>query len=330
VLQDSGTGHPAHDGIQIRNQLRNLGQQYGVPVWLTEVSHGKVGGVQGNTFDALRARAIQMHDDLNYADMAGFFFQGAYWDRVLQRNHFGTDLTLDQLQAEDGDAFVVIGDPTTDTWQLTMGAYALGHYSRWVRPGDVRVDAASDDPLVQVTAFRDDAQGTESFVLINNSSQDQEVTLSLAGALFGGDLTGEQSTAGALWSPLDGITPTDPSTVTLILPAQSVTSLSAPLDSGPPAPVPSRAHPVLVPPDGLPSIRPANANSYIVIDSFGEHSASTNGEGSQAVVSLMSASSPAKTTGGSNEPARLAAPEFLEDALDLTWQEPMLSAAVSW
>ena len=144
VLQDSGTGRPPHDAVQIRNQLRDLGRQYGLPVWLTEVSHGNVGGVQGDTFDSLRGRAIQIHDDLVYADMSGFFFQGAYWDTVLQLQHFGTRLTLDQLHAEDGDAFAVLGDPTTNTWQLTTGAHALGHYSRWVPPGSIRVDAGSD------------------------------------------------------------------------------------------------------------------------------------------------------------------------------------------
>src|SRR5262249_8979255 len=51
VLRDSGTGNPPADGVQIRNRLRDLGQQYGVPVWLTEVSHGNVGGVEGDTFD---------------------------------------------------------------------------------------------------------------------------------------------------------------------------------------------------------------------------------------------------------------------------------------
>jgi O-glycosyl hydrolase len=232
VLQDSGTGNPPADGVQVRNSLRNLCQEYGVPVWLTEVSHGNVGGsppVQGNTFDALRARAIDIHDNLVYGNISSFIFQGAYWDTVLQQAHFGTTLTLSQLQAEDGDAFVVVGDPNASQWQLTMGAYALGQYSRWVRPGDIRVEANSDNALVQVSAFRDDAHGTDSFVLINNSNQAQQVTLVLTGATFAGSLNGEQSTASASWSPLSGITPTDGTHVTLLLPPQSVTSLSAPL-----------------------------------------------------------------------------------------------------
>ena len=251
VLQDSGTGHPLADGIQVRNQLRDLGARYGLPVWLTEVSHGSDGGLASDTFDSLRARAIDIHDNLIYADMSGFFFQGVYWDTVLQQNHFGDRLTLAQLQALDGDSFVVLGDPTTNTWQLTTGAYALGHYSRWVLPGDVRVEAGSDNPLVQVTAFRDDADGADSFVLINNSAQDQQVTISLANGSFGDVLSGEQSTAAALWNPLGGITPDDANDVTLTLPAQSVTSLWAPL--GGPSPHPARHLPR---PDAPRSVRP--------------------------------------------------------------------------
>jgi hypothetical protein len=236
VLNDSGTGHPPHDEIQARNQLRDLAEQYGMPLWLDEVSHGSEpgGGLQGlpgDSFDSVRARAIDIHDNLIYADIAGFWLQGTYWDTVLQKGHFGNDLTLDQLQALDGADFAVLGDPTTDTWQLTTGAYALGHYSRWVHPGDIRVEAASDNALVQISAFRDDPNGNDVFVLINNSSQDETVTLTLANGAFGGALYGEQSTAAALWNPLNGILPDDATHVTVVLPAQSVTSLAAPLGS---------------------------------------------------------------------------------------------------
>jgi hypothetical protein len=238
VLHDSGTGNPPHNEIQARNQLRDLAKQYGVPLWLTEVSHGSepgggLQGVPGDSFDSVRARAIDIHDNLIYADISAFWLQGTYWDTVLQKGHFGNDLTLAQLQAEDGADFAVLGDPTTDTWQLTTGAYALGHYSRWVRPGDIRVDAGSDNALVQVSAFRDDPNGDDAFVLINNSSQGQTVTLTLVNATFGGALYGEQSTAAAVWSPLNGIVPDDATHVTVVLPAQSVTSLAAPLGSGP-------------------------------------------------------------------------------------------------
>jgi hypothetical protein len=100
-----------------------------------------------------------------------------------------------------------------------------------VNPGDIRVDANSDNGLVQISAFRDDANASEVCVLINNSSQDQTVTLTLANSTFGGPLYGEQSTAGELCSPLSGIVPTDETHVTLVLTAQSVVSLAGPLGS---------------------------------------------------------------------------------------------------
>ena len=87
------------------------------------------------------------------------------------------------------------------------------------------------NPLVQISAFRDDASGNDVFVLINNSPQDETVTLSLANATFAGALSGEQSTAAAVWSPLNGLMPDDDTRVTIVLPAQSVTSLAAPLGS---------------------------------------------------------------------------------------------------
>jgi hypothetical protein len=258
VLHDSGTGNPPPQEIQIRNQLRDLAERNGLPLWLDEVSHGSEGGgglqgLPGDSFDSVRARAIDIHDNLIYADISGFWLQGTYWDTVLQHGHFGDNLSLAQLQALDGADFAVLGDPTTDTWQLTTGAYALGHYSRWVHPGDIRIDGNSDNPLVQISAFRDDANGNDVFVLINNSSQDETVTLSLANATFAGALSGEQSTAGALWTPLSGIMPDDDTHVTIVLPDQSVVSLAAPVGSpaGPTARSLARAT-LALPADTLP------------------------------------------------------------------------------
>jgi hypothetical protein len=330
VLHDSGTGNPPHDGIQIRNQLRNLGQQYGLPVWLTEVSHGTdpgggLPGVPGDTFDSLRGRAIQIHDDLTYTDMAGFFFQGAYWDTVLQLGHFGNHLTLPQLQAADGDSEVVLGDPTTNTWQLTMGAHALGHYSRWVQPGDIRVDASSDNSLVQVTAFHDPTRGRDSFVLINNSSQDQEVTLTLAGAFFGRSLIGEQSTASALWSPLSGITPIDPTHVTVVLPALSVTSLAAPLVSRSELPPPIPVLAVPPPLNSVSGMQSSNAGNALPVAQAPDGSRDRPELGLAAVRESMYDAGPS-TSGRSGKamvvpivPSRLIGSASGSLASDLAW-----------
>jgi O-glycosyl hydrolase len=227
VLQASGTGNPPASEIQSRNEIRDLARQYGVQLWLTEVSHASVNGLSGASFDTLRGRAIDIHDNLVYADIASFWLQGNEWDTVAQMGHFGNNETLDQLLAEDGGDMAVIGDPNTSTWTITNGGYALAHYARWVQPGDVRVESASADPLVQVTAFH--RSGAEAFVLINNAPDPRTVRITISGATFMGSLSGEQSTAAATLSPLAPLPPSSATTATVIVPGESVTSLTAPI-----------------------------------------------------------------------------------------------------
>ena len=229
ILAASGKGNPPANEIQVRNQMRDLGKQYGVPVWLTEVSHGSIGGVSGTSFDSLRGRAIDIHDNLVWADIASFWLQGDEWDTVAQQGHFGNSETVDQLMGEQGADMAVVGDPMTGTWKLTTGGYAVGHYARWVKPGAVRIEATSSDPLVQVTAFLDAAGTSASWVVINNDAQARAITLALSGIAFTGAVTGEQSTANATLQPLAGVCPVDSGHVVVVVPAASVTSLGGPV-----------------------------------------------------------------------------------------------------
>jgi hypothetical protein len=161
---DEGTpGAPSQAAIRIRNGLRDLAAAQGVNVWLTEVSHGTVPGtngvaVDGNSFDALRGRAIDIHYNLIYANISAFLLQGAYYDTVLEAGHAGQQLTLAQLESQIGPDFAVLGDPLANggagQFDITTGGYALGHYARWIKKGDVRVEATSTEPSVMVTAFK--------------------------------------------------------------------------------------------------------------------------------------------------------------------------------
>jgi hypothetical protein len=236
---DAGTpGAPSSAAISIRNQLRDLAAAHGVNVWLTEVSHGAGAGtnglaVDGNSFDALRGRAIDIHYNLIYANISAFILQGEYYDTALEVAHAGQAVTLSQLKSQIGPDFAVLGDPYANggagQFDITTGGYAVGHYARWVKKGDVRVDAASSDPLVMATAFQSPTQGTIAFILINNDSLPRPATFTLSGSQFSGNLSGEQSTSETYWTSLGSITPTDANDVTIILPALSVTSLSGPI-----------------------------------------------------------------------------------------------------
>jgi hypothetical protein len=239
---DAGTpGAPSSAEIAIRGQIRDLGAAYHLPLILGEVSHGTsnnnngvyASSLDGNTMDALRGRAIDIHYNLIYANISAFILQGAYYDTVLEAAHTGQNLALGRIKTWMGPDFAVLGDPNANggagQFDITTGGYAIGHYARWVKKGDVRVAATSTDPLVMVTAFTSAARGTVSFILINNSTQPRSATFSLSGNQFNGNLSGEQSTNGSYWSPLGNIAPSDATDVTITLPALSVTSLSGPI-----------------------------------------------------------------------------------------------------
>ncbi|HWP49027.1 MAG TPA: glycoside hydrolase family 30 beta sandwich domain-containing protein [Candidatus Limnocylindrales bacterium] len=245
LLKESGTGHPNPEGIQLRRQLRNLAEPYKIPLWMTEVSHGYFmeDHIPATAFDALRGRAIHIHDELVYAHAAGFFGMNSMWDSTIDKLHFegnrsklhiwwnilatrrrfGSDPP--QLLTRNIDTIVLI-DTDHDKVYITGMGYAIGHYARWIRRGAIRIEGKSSDPLVQVTSFRDDNQGRIVLVLINNAPESKMVKINLRGIALTGSLVGEQSTVAAYWKPLEPFSTTTPTAFNLTLPAESVTTVA--------------------------------------------------------------------------------------------------------
>ncbi len=234
ILATSGAGLPAADKVMVGNQLRDLGAQYGVPVMMVEVSHSDL---PFDSFDGVRGRAIQIHDELVHADAAAFFGMNAMWDSVSHAQHYMG--RPDPGFYSETDTVVLI-DVEMDKVVISPMGRAIGHYARWLERGAVRVDATSDDPLVQVTAFRDDARSRMVLVAINNSDTARTVAVTAVNApTLGGALTGERSTAAAAWAPFTGTTTS--TGWSLDLPPQSVSSMAvgipaAAADGGTPPP----------------------------------------------------------------------------------------------
>ena len=88
ILSTSGSGIPSPKAISWRNHLSELAQQYELPLWMTEVSHGNVDPL---SFDALRGRAIHIHDELIYANASAYFGMNNMWDTTSHQLHFGND-----------------------------------------------------------------------------------------------------------------------------------------------------------------------------------------------------------------------------------------------
>jgi O-glycosyl hydrolase len=220
ILRTSGQGRPDAEMIAIRNKLRDLGKQYGLPVWMTEVSHG---GVPARSFDDLLGRAIHIHDELVYADAAAYFAMLNFWDIKSQEEHFGNMNGWD----EDGPV-VIIDDGRKKVYITGMGG-AIGHYARWIRRGAVRIEATSGDPLLLVTAFRDDGQERLVVVLINTARQSAMLQVQLNGFAGSKPLSfqGEQSVARTAWTPVAPFVADTPSSFNLTVPPRSVTTIAA-------------------------------------------------------------------------------------------------------
>jgi hypothetical protein len=173
------------------------------------VSNGHAGPL-----DTLLGRAIHIHDEMRYADASSYWAMYQAWDTLAPRGKCGEDCP-------------VYFDRVRDTVSISGVGYAIGHYARWIRRGAVRVDSETDDPLVLASAFRDDAQKRIVAVVVNNHPEPATVILKTAGRVdLSGEVRGEQSSAEGYWLPLTAAALREDGSISIVLPARSVTSLS--------------------------------------------------------------------------------------------------------
>ncbi len=224
ILATSGNGTPDPEARQQLEQLKALGQQYNVPIWMTEVSDGT--GATDYAFGAIEAvlaRAIHIHDNFEYAGASAYFGMNTIWDSRSQEEHFGrgTPLLVDQ-------STVVLVNVGTGEITISSMGYAVGQYARWVKPGAVRIPATSTKPRVLVTAFRDEPRGRLVVVAVNNETSEQLLRITLTGGSASGDVTGEASFEAARWRTISSFSPTAAGEVQYVAPARSVVTLAIP------------------------------------------------------------------------------------------------------
>jgi glucuronoarabinoxylan endo-1,4-beta-xylanase len=130
-------------------------------LWMTETGNGNVawdGTMTGGTGGLYWAQNI--HDSLVNANANGWMFY-----RFVDTNSaatYGLYLT------------------TTGTYSQTF--WTMGNWSKFVRPGWVRIDATAN-PIsgVYVTAFKDPSAGGFAIVAVNQNSSSANLSVSLAG-----------------------------------------------------------------------------------------------------------------------------------------------------
>ena len=209
ILATSGEGKPDAGRIKVRNEIRDLAKQYGLQVWMTEVSNGRAGPL-----DSMRGRAIHIHDEMRYANASSYWAMFQAWDTFSQRGVCDEDC-------------LVHFNRLRGTVSISGTGYAIGHYARWIKRGAVRIGGESDDPLVLVSAFRDDSREEIIGVIVNNHREPVSASFKTVGGIdLSGTVKGEQSSAEGYWLPLT-IAPLDEDQrIRTTLPARSVTSFS--------------------------------------------------------------------------------------------------------
>ena len=224
ILNTSGRGQPNASRIAVRQQLRDLGKQYGVPVWMTEVSNGFYGDntpANLDSFTGAIGRAIHIHDEMLYAEASSYFGMNGNWSIAANQMHFGNTGV-----GANPDDVIFIDQPNNRVFITGIGR-AIGHYARFINKGAQILTSSSSNPLVQVTSARDSVTGALSVVVINNDSIAHSLAVNVAGLALGGNVSGEQSTADVYWNALTPFPVTGSGGYTVTVPAQSITSLSA-------------------------------------------------------------------------------------------------------
>ncbi|MBI4580937.1 MAG: hypothetical protein HY718_14615 [Planctomycetes bacterium] len=144
--------------------MAELGRQYGLPAWQTETAYypKPLKDKKLSAWDVARGRANEIHYELLSGASAVEGMLMIWIDAIDPRYDYTVRLTGHHI-VMDTDGTHVTG------WAVTRDCGAIfAHYARFVRPGDHRVAAESDDPLVRVTAFATQAHRCVA-VLINNA-----------------------------------------------------------------------------------------------------------------------------------------------------------------
>lgn len=181
--------------------MRNLAAEHGIPIWMTEFSVPNDITFSGAMEWMKIIHTLVATYNVSAVDyMWGFF--GAW-----EKNH-----TILSIEFLDGQYV-----------QHHVGPlyYLTGQFSKFVRPGLVRVETHSSSQDLLVTAYKSGSQSV--IVAINASHEDRRVNVTVTDAAGPLHFSAIRTTAREFWSELEPIT-SDTSTFNVALPAQSVTT----------------------------------------------------------------------------------------------------------
>jgi O-glycosyl hydrolase len=124
--------------------------------WMTETSGYTEAWEKVGTKPGALNLALDIHAALYYGNISAW----VWWQ--------GSQGTLDEFSLMSGTS--------------TGKKYSISkHFYRYIRPGAVRVKSTTADPDFFVTAYENQAKGTQTIIIINSGSTDKAVSLTGTG-----------------------------------------------------------------------------------------------------------------------------------------------------
>lgn len=181
-----------------------VAKQHGKRIWMTEVSY--FGANDPSIKDGLRWAKL-IHDHLTVSEVNAWF----YWWGACYKT--------------DGESLITL-DVKNRSYSTTKRLFTFSNFSRFVRPGYVRLDCTSEPtPGVNVSAFRNGDHNSLVVVAINASDCAREIEYRLDGCEATA-FTPYRTSATEDLAPLDDLESSE-GVLKVSLPAQSVTSFVA-------------------------------------------------------------------------------------------------------
>jgi len=175
--------------ITVRSRLRDTVKKYGdgLEFWQSEycmLGDGFKDGMKvrkRSAIDCALFLAKVIHTDFTVANATAWHYWNSFEPGPADSNTLYYLVALNRNRATD----------TANLYTITKNAWALGHYSLFVRPGMMRIETGRNDGKdtmaaaedIMISAFRDSASNNVVVNVINYTTEDRNVELVLNGLM---------------------------------------------------------------------------------------------------------------------------------------------------
>jgi hypothetical protein len=191
-----------HDDFESFDAMRKLGEQYGKPIWATEVGYCAIPEGCDN------GHYLRPETWATAWDYAMSYYRALAWSHASRLYHWtlvGFDSAVEPSTGERRPSF-----------------YALKHFANYIEPGARMLDVASGDPEVLAVAFLA-PNGDRTVILLNEGEAAKSIDLTSVEGLGGAPTEAVTTTDGSFEAHADVRGGSDGAHVNL--PPQSMTSL---------------------------------------------------------------------------------------------------------